>query len=200
MEITKNNENWIKISEVPLIPEVSDSPKAVTEFQDIPGEIRMFRGTTTLKYNISLLADAICDPKARMKWVERMSENILIKGRPDQGEWFSYEAYDLIWPVSNRDYVFRQTMEKSLHNGSNRTVVNVMSIELPDYPVQPKRVRGTLPTCIFTLDEISDNITDIEVIVQVDPGGSLPGFVKNLIQKGWSLKTMQAINTYMTNH
>ena len=75
-----------------------------------------------------------------------------------------------------------------------------MSIELPDYPVQPKRVRGTLPTCIFTLDEISDNITDIEVIVQVDPGGSLPGFVKNLIQKGWSLKTMQAINTYMTNH
>jgi len=36
-------------------------------------------------------------------------------------------------------------------------------------------------------------------MVQVDPGGSIPGFVKNLIQKGWSLKTMRALNTYMKN-
>ena len=151
MRTSNNKSNWIKTDEQQLVPELPDSPKAVTEYQDVTGEIRMFRGKTTLAYGVDQIANAICNPEVRMKWVERMSEDILIEGKPDDGEWLSYEAYDLVWPVSNRDYVFRQTMKKSLHNDKNRTIVNVKSIEHPDYPKQPDRVRGTLPTCIFTL-------------------------------------------------
>lgn len=199
METTNNKSNWIKVNEQALVPGLPDSPKALTESQDIPGEIRMFRGKTSLAYGADQIAKAICEPEARIKWVERMSENILIEGNPDKGEWLSYEAYDLVWPVSNRDYVFRQTMKKSMHKDKNRTIVKVKSIEHPDYPKQSGRVRGSLPTCIFTLDEVSEKETRLEIVVQVDPGGSIPGFVKNLIQKGWSLKTMQALNTYMGN-
>ena len=192
--------NWIKIDEKPLELEVSGSPKAITESKDIPGEIRIFRGTTTLAYGIDEIANAVCDPEARMKWVERMAEDILIAGNPDDGKWLSYEAYDLAWPVSNRDYVFEQTLEKSLHQQKNRTTIKVASIEHPDYPVKSNLVRGVLPTCVFTLDEVSEKETHLEVMVQVDPGGSIPGFIKNIIQKGWSLKTMRALNNYMKNH
>jgi hypothetical protein len=129
-----------------------------------------------------------------------MSENILIKGNPDEGKWLSYEAYDLIWPISNRDYVFEQTLEKSLYQKKNRTIVKVVSIEHPDYPEKPDKVRVTLPNCTFTLDQISEKETHLEVMVQVDPGGSIPGFIKNMIQKGWSLKTMRALNNYFKNH
>jgi hypothetical protein len=192
--------NWIKIDEKLLEPEVSASPKAITESKDIPGEIRMFRGTTTLAYGIDEIANAVCYPETRMKWVERMAEDILIAGNPDEGKWLSYEAYDLAWPVSNRDYVFKQTLEKSLHQQKNRTIIKVASIEHPDYPVKSNLVRGVLPTCVFTLNEVSEKETHLEVMVQVDPGGSIPGFIKNIIQKGWSLKTMRALNNYMKNN
>ena len=192
--------NWIQIEEKPLDPSFQNTPKAVTESKDVPGQIRMFRGTTTITYGIVPIAKAICEPEARLKWVERLAKNILIKGSPESGEWLSYEAYDLVWPVSNRDYVFRQTLEKSLHLDKNRTVVKVTSIEHPDYPEVSDRVRGLLPTCVFTLDEVNATETKLEVMVQVDPGGSIPGFLKNMIQKGWALKTMRALNNYMKNH
>lgn len=189
--------NWITVSEKPLEPNVSGSPMATTESKDVPGEIRMFRGTTTLAHGIDDIAKALCDPEARMKWVERMAEDTLIQGKPDQGKWLSYEAYDLVWPVSNRDYVFRQTLEKSLHQKKNRTTIKVSSIEHPDYPEKSDRVRGVLPACIFTLNEVDKKETRLEIVIQVDPGGSIPNFVKNMIQKGWSLKTMRALNKYM---
>jgi hypothetical protein len=186
--------NWIKVDEKPLEPGIPNSPISITESKDIPGEIRMFRGTTIIASGIDKITTAVCQPEARLKWVERMSENILIKGNPDEGKWLSYEAYDLIWPISNRDYVFEQTLEKSLYQKKNRTVVKVASIEHPDYPEKSNKVRGTLPSCTFTLDEVSEKETHLEVMVQVDPGGSIPGFMKNMIQKGWSLKTMRALN------
>ena len=192
--------NWSKVDEKPLEPEVSGTPKAITESKDIPGEIRMFRGTTTLAYGIDEIANAVCYPETRMKWVERMAEDILIAGNPDEGKWLSYEADDLAWPVCNRDYVFEQTLEKSLHQQKNRTIIKVASIEHPDYPVKSNLVRGVLPTCVFTLNEVSEKETHLEVMVQVDPGGSIPGFIKNIIQKGWSLKTMRALNNYMKNN
>jgi hypothetical protein len=192
--------NWIKVDEKPLEPGIPNSPISITESKDIPGEIRMFRGTTIIASGIDKITTAVCQPEVRLKWVERMSENILIKGNPDEGKWLSYEAYDLIWPISNRDYVFEQTLEKTLYQKKNRTVVKVASIEHPDYPEKSNKVRGTLPICTFTLDQISKKETHLEVMVQVDPGGSIPGFMKNMIQKGWSLKTMRALNNYVKNH
>ena len=191
--------NWIKIDEKPLEPKFSEGIQAITESMDIPGEIRRFRGTTILSYGIDEIAEAICEPKARMDWVERMTENILIEGKPDQGKWLSYEAYGLSWPVSDRDYVFQQTIEKSVHQQKNKTEVKITSIEHPDYPEKSDRVRGELPTCVFTLESISAKKTHLDIMVQVDPGGSIPGFIKNIIQKGWALKTMRALNTYMRN-
>ena len=46
----------------------------------------MFRGTSTLAYGIDEIANAVCDTEARMKWVERMAEDILIAGNPDEGK------------------------------------------------------------------------------------------------------------------
>lgn len=189
--------SWTPCDEQPLVPSAAGSPTAKTEYQDVPGEIRMFRGTTRMAFSADQLAFAVADVDARKKWVERMSDDVLIEGSIEEGEWLSYESYDLIWPVSNRDYVFRQTMQKSTAAGRGRAVVTVASIEHPDYPITADRVRGALPQCTFSFEEISDTETNVEVIVRVDPGGRLPGFLKNAIQKGWALKTMRALNTYL---
>ena len=192
-----NTTDWKKIDEKLLDPQLPNSPKAITESKDIPGEIRKFRGTTIIAHNIDRITKAVSEPEERLKWVERMAQDILIEGNLDEGKWLSYEAYDLVWSVSNRDNVFEQTLEKSIHKDKNRTRITVTSIEHPDYPITSSRVRGELPTCVFTLDQISQKETHIEVMVQVDPGGSIPGFIKNIIQKGWSLKTMRALNNYL---
>lgn len=192
--------SWIKFDEQPLVASEASSPKTVTEYQDVPNEIRMFRGTTTMAFTVDQVALAVSDVEARKKWVERMADDVLFEGSFEEGEWLSYESYDLIWPVSNRDYVFRQTHKKSTVDGKAHAVVSVTSITHPDYPVTADRVRGLLPTCLFTLDELATGETHVEVVVQVDPGGSLPGFVKNMIQKGWSLKTLRALNTYLVTH
>ena len=147
--------NWMKVDEKPLEPGVPKSPMSITESKDIPGEIRMFRGTTTIACDIDKITKAVCQPEARLKWVERMSKNILIKGKPDDGKWLSYEAYDLIWSTGNRDYVFQQTLEKSLYQKKNRSIVKVASAEHPNYPEKRDRVRDTLPIYTFTLEEVS---------------------------------------------
>ena len=188
---------WIKIDEKALEPQVSSCLQAITERMDVPGEMSMFRGTTKLAYGMDEIAKTVCEPKARMKWVERMTENSLIEGKPNQEKWLSYEAYDLVWPLSNRDYVLQQTLEKSLHQKKNRTRIKVVSVEHADYPEKSHRVRGLLPTCVFTLDETTNKETHFELMVQVDPGGSMPGFIKNMIQKGSALKTMRALNNFM---
>ena len=198
MSAKEKKTKWIKRDEQALLPGIAESPNVLTESQDNPGQIRLFRGTTSLAFPIDLVAKAVSEPGARLNWVERVAEDLLIEGKPEDGEWLSYEAYKLIWPISDRDYVFKQTMESSAHEGKKRTVVNVVSIEHPDYPERPKRVRGLLPTCTFTLQEINEHMTDIVVVVQVDPGGSLPEFLKNMIQKGWALKTLRALNKYLS--
>ena len=101
--------HWIRIDEKPLEPKLAGSPQAITESMDVPGEIRMFRGTTTLAYGIDVIAEAVCQPKARLQWVARMSADILIEEKLDAGKWLNYEAHGLVWPMSNRDYVFEQT-------------------------------------------------------------------------------------------
>jgi hypothetical protein len=53
--------------------------------EKILGEISIFLGSTTLAYCIDEIANSVCDSEARMKWVERMAEDILIAGNPDEG-------------------------------------------------------------------------------------------------------------------
>ena len=65
--------NQIKIDVKTLQSGISGSPTTTTESKDVAGEIRMFRDTTTLAYGIEEISKAVCDPEARMKWVERMA-------------------------------------------------------------------------------------------------------------------------------
>lgn len=119
---------WIKIDEKPLNPSSKNGVKATTYFKDIPNEIRMFRGTTTLCFGIDKISAAISEPKERLQWVERMVEDILIESSPTEGSWLSYEAYNLAWPVSDRDYVFKQTLSKTIHKNKNRTPLIILLI------------------------------------------------------------------------
>ena len=150
-----------------------------------------------MPFSIDKVAFAISDVKARKKWVERLSDDILIDGRLEEGEWRSYEWYDLSWPVSDREYVFSNTLKKTITSGKTQVVVTAKSITHPDYPERTDRVRGDLPQCIYTLTQVHDEKTHIEVVVQVDPAGSLPEFLVNLIQKDWALKTLRALYGYL---
>ena len=56
--------NWIKIDEKPFKPGVFNSPHWITEYKNIPGEIKMFRSNTSLAYEVDKIAKAVCEPEA----------------------------------------------------------------------------------------------------------------------------------------
>jgi hypothetical protein len=190
--------DWTLLYEKPLKEAMPSGFKIVVETRDPPGEIRMFRGTTKMPFSIDKVAFAVSDPEARKNWVERLSDDVLIDGQPEEGEWRSYEWYNLSWPVSDREYVFSNTMKKVADADQTQVIVTTHSIEHPDYPQRADRVRGDLPKCVYTLTQKPDSEeTLVEVVVQVDPAGSLPGFLVNLIQRDWALKTLRALNGHL---
>ena len=70
----------------------------------------------------------------------------------------------------------------------------VLEIKSVTHPKAPKTVgvRGELTYCHYILKR-AGNKTIVDVAVALDPKGSLPGWVVNLVQKSWPMKTLKGL-------
>lgn len=185
---------WKIIKTAKLIKSNEESNDVLLEKKKLKKDnIKFYRGSTNIDANISNIAFIIDDINTRKQWVSRLSEEHVIEQNTNGFESFSYELYNMTWPVKNRDYVLRSIWNITSENSKLLVTKKTESVLDEAYPEKEDVIRGYLYSLLYTLKEIDKKRTNITVEIQVDPRGDLPQFIINKIQKNWPLNTLRAI-------
>jgi len=110
-------------------------------------------------------------------------------------EALTYSESKIPWPFQNRDLVLRN----KLHIDKEQKVLFVESNseDHAAYPPRKKRVRANIRVKMrFRPIAENDNATNIEMDVLVDPKGSIPHWVVNIVQRKMPYDFLKSIESY----
>lgn len=113
------------------------------------------------------------------KWDENTKVKKTIENISDI-EAITYSETAIPWPFRNRDLVLSNKLFIDTERVALR--VDVKSIERKDYPKRKKLVRAYLDAKMF-FREKSANQTLVDLQILVDPKGSIPHWIVNIVQK-----------------
>lgn len=179
-----------------LSPE-DDTTILVEQYEEALTEgIRAYGAVAVMNHSMARLAYVLQHPKARLQWVSKLSDQIVIEGNDLGKEHLFFERYKLIWPFSDREYVLRGEWEFDLNSLLPMAKWSVSSVNNLELPEKSSGVRGELHELEYTLTQINQLQTEVTVKIKVDPKGWLPDAIKNQIQKTWCLKTLRAVNSF----
>jgi hypothetical protein len=172
--------NWEKI----------DDDQGIQVFRkSMPGsDIVAFKGAGIVDASLETIFWVLCDAEHEEQWVEMLIDNYILENMTPFDR-VQYQNFDLPWPLSDRDFVYRAvaTTDKQ---GRLHLVLN--SVGHPKTP-ETKGVRAEIMRSGFVLTPRPDGKTFVEVSIFSDPKGILPTWVINLVQESWPMETMVGI-------
>lgn len=175
--------NWIFVS--------SENDVQVYEGIDPDSSFLAFKGVKIIPTHISKVAGVLLTPdlEIRKKWVTGLlkTENLEIKS---DREAFVYTSFKMPWPISNRDFVTHCTVDIS--PDKQQLTLEVRSVKHPKEPATVG-VRGEIRTSRYLLKSLGPNSTEVTVMAQTDPKGSLPSWLVNSIQRYWPAATLKKL-------
>ena len=149
-----------------------------------------FRGEGDVDVHIGYLVKVLKTSGLGPEWVDLQVESRELERHSDESA-ILYNKYDLSWPVSDRDYVMKQT---STYDADKKVVtVTYQSIEDSRFPEDDCCVRAVAVRTFWRFTAISDTKTRIEVEVYTDPKGALPAWLVNMIQRGWPYNSITGL-------
>lgn len=151
--------------------------------------------------HISELLDAVLDDEHATEWVDKLLEIRSGKwlGRATQVPWgtracedISFQVFDGPWPVSDREMLMHRTV---LLTPSNRTarVVFEPAGEVAGFPVGKDRVRAEATSEFEFVASDRELGTRIALVGLVNPKGSLPTALINLLNRDWAANTISGM-------
>lgn len=160
-----------------------------TERQTVEGSpLFAFRGELTADIPLDVLVGTFADPAERRHWVDRYSDHTTLeKEELSEIYWIRFSLPPL---VSDRDYVLRTVARVDREEGS--LTAEITSTTHPKAP-EGCCVRAEVTRTFYRFTALSRTLTHLEVEVQTDPKGLLPGWLVNLIQKSWPSKTLNGL-------
>jgi hypothetical protein len=141
-----------------------------------------FKGEGDVDVAIGRLVSVIKKTELGPEWVDLQVVSTVLDSKGDEFA-LLYQKYDLSWPVSDRDYVLRQT---TTYDADKKVVtVTYESTTDPKRPVDDCCVRAVAVRTFWRFTALSPTKTHVEVEVFTDPKGALPAWLVNMIQRGW---------------
>lgn len=119
------------------------------------------------------------DYNHRQEWIPYLRKSSLLKIN-DENSRIEYSHFYAPWPVSDRDFVYNVRIQTRT---STEIQYEMRSIESEMMPEQKDRIRAELIHGRYRLEQISESETRVEVLYHADPGGWLPGWLVNRIQR-----------------
>ncbi|WP_176736943.1 START domain-containing protein [Oligoflexus tunisiensis] len=157
--------------------------------KEVPGSpLVAFKGVKVMPVPITKVAQVILDEDTEKKkqWIDMIKDfQIIEKGTYES---ITYSAYDLPWPLTDRDYVVHSHLK--IDNEANQILIDLKSVEHPKAP-KTIGVRAELVRSLYKLVPRPDGSTEVTVEIQTDPKGALPKWLVNLVQKGWPANTLR---------
>jgi len=129
------------------------------------------------------------DVAGTTKWAPNMVEKKTIVRYSDLKA-LTYNNNDLPWPVADRDMVLMNVLR--VDRDKKVLVVDTHSVEHPDYPPRKKVVRSFMPYGTLEFKR-HGNKSSVKMTILVEPKGSIPIWIVNMIQKRFPIQFLKAL-------
>lgn len=167
--------------------------------RDVPGtSVVGLRGEAFIAAPIVRVASVLADRKRSTEWIDRLVKTKVIR-ELSESESINWNHIKTPSPLKDRDFVFKSVITtdpaKKKVTFSYFSVTDSLAPEYDDY------VRGSFKSGKFELtmaertnkDGSKTRGTIVVAEVVVDPKGSVPTFLVNMVQKSWPHKTLTAL-------
>jgi hypothetical protein len=167
--------------------------------RDVPGSsIVALRGEAFVAAPIARVASVLIDRKRSVEWIDRLVKTKVIR-ELSETEAINWNHIKTPTPLKDRDFVFKTTL--STDPAKKKVVFNYFSVQDSLAPEYDAYVRGSFQSGKFELtmaerknrDGSKTRGTIVVAEVVVDPRGSVPTFIVNMVQKSWPHKTLTAL-------
>ena len=132
----------------------------------------------------------LLDVPAHVYWRPDCVESKTLR-RVDTWRSVTYTRTDLPWPVSDREAVTEN--EVTFIDPPSKVKVTFASVTAPDVARAGDTVRMTIASGSYAIEAIDDARSLVHYEVDVDPGGSLPGWLINMQSTRNPLETLAGL-------
>lgn len=167
--------------------------------RDVPGSsIVGLRGEAFVAAPIARVASVLADRKRSTEWIDRLVKTKVLR-ELSESEAINWNHVKTPSPLKDRDFVFKSVI--TTDPAKKKVVFSYFSVTDPLAPEYDAYVRGSFKSGKFELtmaertnkDGSKTKGTIVVAEVVVDPRGSVPTFIVNMVQKSWPHKTLTAL-------
>ena len=139
--------------------------------------------------SLSELTAVLMDIKNCADWVYATKTCTVLK-QNSPSDLFYHSEVDIPWPVSNRDFIVRLVVTQD----ATTKAVTVIGENKPTYlPENKNVVRIQQSYSKWLITPMPNGQLQIEYVLQVDPGGSVPAWLINMFATKGPLETFQKL-------
>lgn len=173
---------WVRYSERDDVTSYSKSLEG--------SKVLAMRGVATVAVPLCQAMGVYLDTKRAPDWV-----NLMVKldehAVPGTSDAIEHHIYDMPWPVSDREFVFKRT---TVWDAERKSVtVSYKSLEDARYPLNETYVRAFDHGSFWRLTMVDAGHTKVEAVAMVDPAGSLPAWLFNSVQRAWPRESIHGL-------
>jgi hypothetical protein len=167
--------------------------------RDVAGsDIVALRGEGFVAAPITRVASVLADRKRATEWIDRLAKTKVLR-ELSETESINWNHIKTPTPLKDRDFVFKTAI--TTDPAKKKVIFNYYSVTDPAAPETDHYVRGHFKSGKFELtmaertnkDGSKTQGTIVVAEVVVDPRGSVPKFIVNMVQKSWPHKTLTAL-------
>ncbi|NRA63819.1 MAG: hypothetical protein HRU19_05015 [Pseudobacteriovorax sp.] len=171
-----------------------DSKEGVNVYRkEVPdSDVLGVGGSAMINAPVSKIIWVLMDHENKKDWVDKFESSKTIENPSDLVS-IQYAAFDMPFPVSDRDFVYRY--EFSYDPDKHMITVDVKSVTHSSAPEEDTiGVRGEIKFGEYRLyPRKNGKKTYVEVEYMTDPKGYLPTMIVNMVQKSWPYKTLSSL-------
>jgi hypothetical protein len=167
--------------------------------RDVAGsDIVALRGEGFVAAPITRVASVLADRKRATEWIDRLAKTKVLR-ELSETESINWNHIKTPTPLKDRDFVFKTAI--TTDPAKRKVFFNYHSVTDSAAPETDHYVRGHFKSGKFELtmaertnkDGSKTQGTIVVAEVVVDPRGSVPKFIVNMVQKSWPHKTLTAL-------
>jgi len=155
----------------------------------LTSKIKALKIETTINASASELVNVLLDIDREKEWVYNTKSCVVVK-RVSQSDLYYYSEVMLPWPAQNRDFIAHIMV-------SQNPATKVVTIDAPCVSgfvaEKPGVVRIVQSTGKWIIIPISKKQVKIEYTLAVDPAGSIPAWLVNLVASQGPLETFKML-------
>lgn len=160
---------------------------------DVPGvPLPGFRGEADIKGSPDDVLAVVRATDKHTEWMHRCSDARLLD-ELDEHTAIVYNRTDSPWPAWDRDVVLKTRVTRD--EQKNRIQLAYQNIDSELVEKQEGVVRMPRLEGAYTMTEIQPGVTRVRYLVEVDVGGSIPGWIASLIARDLPFKTLDALRS-----